>query len=208
MLRKKEVTLQQALEMLIDNLVQKGVLNEGVDRAQLLNDTLNNLEKTWGKDNLPRGEQLKNPLMLMKLTMAVVATHKLPAPKAQALIKNLQKVDNALQLQRACDELTKAFTDPNELKNFLQLMQILLKDAKKRLTANPPTPDQQQDNTYMAEYSADGTCINVLEGVFGKTKAEQVFTIEEEAAMGAPELIERLDQIEARNALSPHPPGA
>lgn len=129
----KNIRLEQALEIIIEDLMEKGILIDS-DKDKLLQNTLKNLEETWGKDNLPSGPELKDPMMMMKLSLTVVATDTLSEGYAKALTKNLHKMDNANQLTNACKKLMNAFEldNPEGAPKFTLMMKQFIKEIGER----------------------------------------------------------------------------
>jgi hypothetical protein len=227
-----ELQLSYVLEELIHKLEKAGIIsiNSKEDLQELKKKVLENLEQLVGKGNLPSGSILKDPRMTMKLTLCIVAAHALKKGPAQALTQQAFEFNNQVQFKKRLEELITHMKNNPGLGNaqgFKLLMRLLVKDAKEKQdqelkeTAelkNDPNAKEKEtaelkndpnapDNTLMGIYLG-GVLIDLLEGVFGKTKAEQVLTVEEEASMGAqlkPILTFGSDMLEEMNAMERRP---
>lgn len=167
--RKNSLVLEQVLEKIIDRLKEQGLINENVDTKELAEQTKENLTKALGKDFLPSGEALKNPMVLMKLTLSVIATHKDPVNAPINKIFQMQTPEHLQELKKEL-QLTP---------QMLKFMQLCIGEKIKQ--ENDASPEDADRNKFVGLYSADGTLIDKYEDVFAPSSlpGEKIQTAEE-----------------------------
>ena len=169
-MRGNTLRIEQVLEKIIARLQDEGIISKDADPKELLEKTMDHLTKTLGKDNLPNGQMLKDPMILMKLTLSVIATHKSPA---NAPIQQIFQLETSQQAQQHLEQLTKEMQLDRKI---LKFMQLCIEEKKEELS-----PDDPDKNKCVGLYDLCGTLLNRYETVFstGSASGEKIQTTEE-----------------------------
>lgn len=177
--QKYPLRLEQVLEKIIDRLQTQGLIDPNLDPKKLLEETMENLTKTLGEGNLPNSETLKNPMIIMKLTLSVIATAKDPENKPiNKADPKTTPIDKIFQMQTP-EQLQELKKDLQLTPQILKFMQVCI--GEKIRQNNNNAPDDPDKNKFVGLYSADGTLLDKYEGVFATSglAGEKIQTAEE-----------------------------
>ena len=166
----RKLELQKVLEQIIIKLQSNGLIDPNQDVNDLLDKTMQNLKNALG-ENLPKEDELKNPLILMKLTLSVIATNKDPA---NAPINKIFELQTPQQLQEL--RKTLQLTPP-----ILKFMELCAKEHKENFSPDNIDPDK---NKCVGLY-AGGVLIDLFENVYATSNlpGEKIQTAEEMQSM-------------------------
>jgi hypothetical protein len=193
MSRPNMLNLEKVIEKIISELQEKGLISNTIDHKVLLENTMDHLKKTLGED-LPKGELLKDPMILMKLTLSIMAVHKNPANPA---IKQIFQIGTPEQpLENIPQQINQLIKDLQLDPKILKFMQLCLNQKKEELSEVPD--DDPDKNKCVAIVDATGKVLDVLEGVFATSSLPGAKLETKEELLSATGIAETLlDDIKA-----------
>jgi hypothetical protein len=183
--RRNMLELEKVLEKVISRLQEQGLVSPNVDIKELIENTVNNLKQTLGEENLPKGQELKDPLVLMKLTLSLIATHKNPT--------NAPRLINTIFILETPEQLRELAVEMQLDRMFLKFMQHQLAEKQEQLTEDDPNK-----NICMGLYDSCGNLIDRYEGVFSTSNlpGTKIQTVEELVSLAESDALQLKEGID------------